>query len=56
MFYRLLVNYLRIKLLRVILSRVMGSRFVKSKNLKNISILAFGLELLSSYMFKPGKK
>lgn len=56
MFYRLFINYLRLKMLRMVINGVTKSKFVKSKNLKTISIMTYGLELLGSYFLRPRKK
>lgn len=56
MIYRLLINYFRIKLLNMILSRVMGSKGVKNKKLKTMSLLAYGLELLTVFYANAKRK
>jgi hypothetical protein len=56
MFYRLLMYYFRLKLLGILLGRIQSSRFVQSRNIKNINLITYGLELFSLFFLKPKKK
>lgn len=56
MFYKLFINYLRVKMFQFVLTRLKSSRFLKSKNMKTMTIASYGLELLSSYILSRKKK
>jgi hypothetical protein len=43
MFYKLLINYFRLRVLRFFLTKMKGGGFLKGKNL---SLLSVGLEIL----------
>ncbi len=57
MLYKLIFNYVRVKILHMILKQVMGSKFVKSKNMNAMNILSYGLEFLATlYLNGRGRK
>ncbi len=56
MIYRLFINYFRLKLLRVILNRISRRQIMKGKNLKTMSIVSYGLELLITELFNTKKR
>lgn len=52
MLYRILINYFRLKLLRLVFTRIMGHRLVKNRNIKTISLISYGLEILTAFLLK----
>jgi hypothetical protein len=56
MFYKLLINYIRLKLFRLILNRLMASKAVRGRNIKSMSLLAYILELGATYLLDSKKK
>lgn len=56
MLYKLFINYFRLRLLRIILNRVMGGRLAKTKNVKSLSLLTYGLELLATFYLNGKRK
>jgi hypothetical protein len=56
MFYKLFINYLRLKLVRGIFNRIAGSRLGKGKNLKSMTLWSFAFELALAHFLKTKKK
>ena len=55
MFYKILMNYFRLKLLKIILNRLVVSKFIKTENIKTMSLLAYGIELLKTFRSNKSK-
>lgn len=55
-FYKLFINYLKVKLFQLLVNRLKGSQFMKSKNMKSMTMLSYGLELLGTYFLNKRKK
>lgn len=55
MFYRWFMYYLKLKIFQLVLAHFKKSKFIKSKNLKTVSMLAYGMELLAALFIKPKK-
>ena len=56
MIYRLVLNYFWFKALRIIVSRIMGSKLVTPKNMKTMSLLTYGLEVLVTFYLNGKRK
>lgn len=56
MLYKIIINYIRLKLVSIILRRVLESKTRKGKQLKSMPVLPYVLELLATYYVRGGKK
>lgn len=55
MFYRLFINYLRLKLVRIVLTRL-GGRLGTGKKGKNINFLSYVIDLIGASIFSSRKR
>lgn len=55
MLYKILLNYFRAKLLRVIVSSFLSKKGKTPKNLKKLSLIEYGLELVNIYLMESKK-
>lgn len=51
MLYKLLMNYLRLRIFRMVLAKVLG-KGGKASAIKNMSVMGYGLEMLISMLLK----
>jgi hypothetical protein len=56
MLYKIIINYIRLKLLGVIFTRLLGSKTVKGKAVKSMPVLPYVLEFLATYYLRKNKK
>jgi hypothetical protein len=56
MLYKLMINYMRLKLIRLIIHRVMAPKTKSGKNLRTISLLTYCAELFATFYFGRKKK
>ncbi|KTC65593.1 Uncharacterised protein (plasmid) [Legionella adelaidensis] len=56
MLYKIIINYIRLKLVGIILRRILESKTRKGRQLKTMPIVPYVLELIATYYLRGGKK